>query len=94
MLCQSSNIGARSATLAWGQPLRLRPLLSRLRASHVTFRDYYNKRNSLNISLGQKKSTGALPAYIHDNAIRMMAIMIDNVGKSKERDPRSVCAIL
>ena len=53
-----------------------------------------HKRNSPNISLGQRKSAGALPAYIHDDAIRMITIIGDSVGKSKEKDPCSVCVIL
>ena len=54
----------------------------------MTLRDYYNKRNSLNISPEQRKSAGALPAYIHNveyDAIKMMAIVSNSVDKSKSK---------
>ena len=85
MLGQSSNIGARSTTLAWGWPLRLRHPQGRSCASYMTFRDYCNKRNSPNLSLGQRKSAGALPAYIHDNVIGMMAIIGNAWARAKKR---------
>ena len=94
MLGQSSNINARSATLAWCWPLRLRHPKGRLRASHVTLKNYCNKQNSFNIFSGQRKSAGALPAYIHDNSIKMIAIVSDRVGKNKARDSCSIHAIL
>ena len=88
MLGWSFDICAGLATLARGWPLRLHYLQGRSRASHMTLRDYCNKRNSLNIFLGQWKSAGASPAYIHDvgyNAIKMMAIVGDSVSKGKNK---------
>ena len=48
MLGWSSNISAGSITLAQGQPLRLRHPRGRSRASHITLKDYCNKRNNPN----------------------------------------------
>ena len=82
------NIGVGSATLAWGWPLRLRPPQGKSCASHLFTKNYCNKRNSPNIFLRQRKSAGALLAYIHDvecDAIKMIAIVNKSVGKSKSK---------
>ena len=78
---RSSDIGAGSATLARGRPSRPRHPRGRSRASHVTLKDYCDKRNSPNnIILKQK-----VEELIISNSARNKRQTLDRSVLSKGR---------